>query len=332
MSELAEARKKLFDRQEELHKVLHIGLGETASCGYNRRCAVSDPGRKIICEEYFQQLRPEYDAFAEAVRGEIARKTPFAPGVPIAEDDLWLWGGPTPEWGGSPDPDTLMKTARYLDAQNGIYVYGPTSAEMVARHRAMKKLLVMVTSTCRAPGQQPESDEECAEKLGRLSLEYPNIAGGMMDDMTAALENVTPEKITQVSKVEKALKKHNPSLKLFGVVYNHELGKKDFSPLQPFLDGVSLWFWYQEELLELAERVELCRKNFPGKKLLLGVFLHDYGTADAGTLPELLLHQLRGARQLLAEKKIGGVIILGDREILKWPEQAAVVKGFLAAR
>ena len=131
MSELAEARKKLFDRQEELHKVLHIGLGETASCGYDRRCAVSDPGRKIICEEYFQQLRPEYDAFAEAVRGEIARKTPFSPGVPIAEDDLWLWGGPTPEWGGSPDPDTLVKTARYFDAQNGIYVYGPTDRKSV---------------------------------------------------------------------------------------------------------------------------------------------------------------------------------------------------------
>ena len=76
----------------------------------------------------------------------------------------------------------------------------------------------------------------------------------------------------------------------------------------------------------------LCRSIFPGKKILMGLFLHDYGTSDAGTLPELLLYQLRGARSLLARGKISGLVILGDREILKWPEQAAVVKGFLEAR
>ena len=42
--------------------------------------------------------------------------------------------------------------------------------------------------------------------------------------------------------------------------------------------------------------------------------------------------ELEGARALLAQGKIGGLVILGDREILKWPEQAAVVKGFLEAR
>ena len=152
-----------------------------------------------------------------------------------------------------------------------------------------------------------------------------------MDDMTSASPAVTPEKIEQVSSVCRNLKKHNPALELFGVVYCHELGKKDFSGIQPYLDGVNLWHWYQEELLDLEKNVELCRKNFPGKKILMGLFLHDYGTADAGTLPELLLHQLKGARKLLAENKIHGLVILGDREILKWPEQAAVVKGFLSA-
>ena len=63
----------------------------------------------------------------------------------------------------------------------------------------------------------------------------------------------------------------------------------------------------------------------------MGLFLHDYGTADAGAMPELLIHQLKGARKLLAEGKINGLVILGDREILKWPEQAAAVKGFLGA-
>ena len=229
-------------------------------------------------------------------------------------------------------PDTLVQTAQYFNTQNGVYVYGRTSEEMIALHAGMKNLLAMVTSTCRAPGQQPETDAECAEKLSRLSLKYPNIRGGMMDDMTSASPTITPEKIEQVSSVSRNLKKHNPALELFGVVYCHELEKKDFSGILPYLDGVNLWHWYQEELLELENNVELCRANFPGKKILMGLFLHDYGTSDAGTLPELLLHQLKGARKLLAEDKIQGLVILGDREILKWPEQAAAVKGFLSAR
>ena len=53
---------------------------------------------------------------------------------------------------------------------------------------------------------------------------------------------------------------------------------------------------------------------------------------DAGALVELLLHQLKAARVLLSEGKIDGLVILGDREILKWPEQAAAVRGFLEAR
>ena len=88
------------------------------------------------------------------------------------------------------------------------------------------------------------------------------------------------------------LKKHNPNLELFGVVYCHELGKKDYTALQPYLDGVNLWFWYQEELLEIDKYINLCRENFPGKKIFMGLFLHDYGTADGGTLPELLLHPI----------------------------------------
>ena len=332
MSDLKTAREKVFKRNEELHKAMRVKLGETAAPGYHMRSMMEDPTRRPLSEEYIVQLAPEYEEFAEAVRKEIAAMEPAAPGVAIAPENLWLWGGPTPEWGGSMQPDTLMRTAAYFNAENGVYVYGATSEEMIARHAGMKKLLAMVTTTCRAPGQQPESNAECAEKLSRLSLKYPNIKGGMMDDMTAQLQEITPEKVAQIAEVNRHLKMHNPDLELFGVVYCHELGKKDYSQIHPLLDGVNLWFWQQEELLEVEEYVDLCRKNFPGKKILMGLFLHDYGTADAGALPELLLHQLSWARLYLAQGKINGLVILGDREIMKWPEQAAAVKGFLAGK
>ena len=332
MAELKELRENLIKRSEELRKAMNITLGDTAAPGYMGRCAVEDITRRPINEEYFRQLAPEYNAFAEKVREILAETPEFDRGIPITEENLWLWGGPTPQWGGSMQPDTLVRNAKYYNASNGVYVYGRTSEEMIALHSGMKKLLAMVTTTCRAPGQQPETDAECAEKLSLLSLKYPNIKGGMMDDMTSGSLSVTPEKIEQVATVSKNLKKHNPALELFGVVYCHELGKKDFTGIQPYLDGVNLWHWYQEELLDLEKNVDLCRANFPGKKILMGLFLHDYGTADAGALPELLLHQLSHARAFLAEGKINGLVILGDREIMKWPEQAAAVKGFLAGK
>ena len=229
-------------------------------------------------------------------------------------------------------PDTLPYNARYFKAENGVYVYGPTNEAMLKIHDGMKQLLCMVSSTCRAPGQQPESDAQCAENLSRLSLKHTNIKGGILDDMTNSSVTITPEKVKQIAEISANLKKHNPALQLFGVVYQHELAEKDFEVLLPYLDGVTLWFWNQEQLLDLEKSVDHCRYHFPGKEIILGLFLHDYGTADAGARPELLIHELKGARVLLEKGKINGIVILGDREVLKWPEQAAVVRGFLEAQ
>ena len=332
MPTLEEAKKNLLERQKLLHELLRIALGETAAPGYWDRCATADGTRSPLLEEYSRQIFAEYDEFAAAIRTELAKCPPWRPGVPVTSENLWLWGGPTPEWGGSMQSDTLPYNARYFNACNGVYVYGAISDEMLRKQEKMKKLLCMVSSTCRAPGQQPESDEECAENLSKLSLKYTNIAGGMMDDMTLGVKNITPQKVKQVAAISANLKKHNPALELYGVVYQHELAAKDFSELLPYLDGVNLWFWNQEKLLELEKNVDHCRYHFPKKKILLGMFLHDYGTADAGALPEFLIHQLKGARQMLADGQIHGLVILGDREILKWPEQAATVRGFLAAQ
>lgn len=331
MRSLQESVKKLTSRNELLHELLRIGLGETAAPGYDARISTADATRSLLFEEYSRQIFAEYEDLAQQVRYALADLPPWRPAPAIPAEDIWLWGGPTPEWGGSTQTDTLPFNAKYFNIQNGFYVYGAINDFMIREHRFMKKLFCMVSSTCRAPGQQSETDAECAENLSKLSLKYPYVKGGILDDMTSALKSVTPEKVAQIAEIKKNLTKHNPELELFGVVYQHELAEKDFTELLPYLDGVILWFWNQEKLLELEKNVDHCRYHFPKKKIYLGLFIHDYGTADAGALPELLLHQLKGARQLYADGKIGGLVILGDREILKWPEQAALIRGFLAA-
>ena len=127
----------------------------------------------------------------------------------------------------------------------------------------------------------------------------------------------------------KALKKYNDRLKMVGVAYVHELAQKDFTLILPYLDTVSLWFWNMDEILDYDRNILLCQEKFPGKPVLQGIFLHDYGISDAGSLPQLLTYQLDKAREYMARGVVEGVIILGDREIAKWPESSAAVQYYL---
>lgn len=320
-AKLTEAISKLKERNTLLHELLRLANGETASPGYWERCATADATRTPLLEEYNRQIFHEYEVFSEAVCSELAKLPPWPAGDAIGGENLWLWGGPTMEQGGSMQPDTLAYNAPFFNAENGIYANGTVDRDMLKVHGNMKKLLCRIS----APGQLPENDEECAGNLSKLSLEFPNITGAVLDNISSAQGG-------QTARISAKLKEHNPALELYGIIFNDELADKDYSAVAPHLDGVNLWFRNQEELLELEKAVAHCRYHFPGKKLLTGLFIHDYGTADAGTLPELLLHQLKGARYLLKQGKIDGLVIMGDREILKWPEQAALVRGFLAAQ
>lgn len=51
--------------------------------------------------------------------------------------------------------------------------------------------------------------------------------------------------------------------------------------------------------------------------------------AMPGTPPELLIYELDKAREYLTAGLIEGVVILGDREIKKWPEQAETIRNYL---
>ena len=53
------------------------------------------------------------------------------------------------------------------------------------------------------------------------------------------------------------------------------------------------------------------------------------GDPDAGNLPQLLTYQLDKAREYMTRGVVEGVILLGDREIKKWPESSDAVRNYL---
>ena len=208
-----------------------------------------------------------------------------------------------------------------------VYVYGAINEETIAIHKNCKKLLCQLTQISRSPGAQCESNVENAEKLSRLSLKYPNIKGGIIDDLIGNYGvNISR---AEVKNVYDALKKHNAGMKLYAVVYAHELDSDIIKILAPYIDCVNLWVWEKYDLPDLDLIIEKCRKAFPGKEIMMGIFMHDYGASDLGVPPEMLEFQLHKAGKYLSEGKLHDIVILGDREIAKWPAAAGVIKKFL---
>ena len=248
----------------------------------------------------------------------------------VPRSKAWVWGGPTPFWFGSLADDTLLKGAEYFDVPNVVYVGGPVEEKFIAPLAKFDKVMVQMTDTCRAKQFQPESDEECASKVSEFSARYPNIISGMLDDATHTGHNKELKLDGEVfRKVQESARKFNPAMQVTCVIYMHELDQYDFTPMLPYIDRVVLWFWSKQDLLKLSERIERCRQIFAGKEVFLGIFIHDYGCADLGNPPECLKFQMHTAARLIKDGKLGGIVILGDREIRKWPASAQAVKDCL---
>lgn len=309
-----------------------------------------DPLRNCGNTLWAELIEPE-NSELDKVLYEYLAKLPKVPAEKMAKltsDNTWVWGGPTPYWGGTMADDTLVRGADYFNADNVVYVYGPTDDKMMTMHSKYKRMLCQINSQCRTPGAQKEfsgnvgenaeklrtpgekyfADAANAEYLSKLSLKYPNIAGAMCDDVSTYFDKIVLPEAFEAR--YKGLKKYNDALRMYGVIYVHELGVKDYSLVQPYLDVVNLWFWNKDEILEYDKNIELCRQNFPGKPIIQGIFLHEYGRSDIGSPIDLLRYELDKAREYIAKGVVEGVILLGDREIKKWPAVAAALKDYLA--
>jgi len=290
----------------------------------------------VVCAGKHDGGRPteEYTKLMGPVSGELDRcllalvAERFGKGTgSFSRKNVWLWGGPTPYWGGSMEKDTSVKGAAYFGIENVVYVYGAVDEEAMEIHKECRRLLCQLTRINRTPDAQSESNVENAERLSRLSLAYPNIEGGIIDDLIGNYGRSISR--DEVRDVYRGLKKHNAAMRLYAVVYASELELACLPILAPYIDCVNLWVWRKTDLPDLDLIVEKCRAAFPGKEIMMGVFMHDYGASDLGMPSGLLEFQLERARRYVLDGRVRDVVILGDREIAKWPDAARTVKRFL---
>ena len=176
---------RLVAKVKELRD-LHPGVWNTTEAPHPEDYVEDDPLRHPGNTEWVGMIREENDALDEVLLEILATQIRPAPAdmVKITPDKLWVWGGPTPSWGGTMADDTLVRGADYFGAENVVYVYGPTNEKMMALHSKYTRMLCQVNSLCRTKGAQGElTEEENAEYLSELSLKYPNITGAMCDEI-----------------------------------------------------------------------------------------------------------------------------------------------------
>ena len=78
--------------------------------------------------------------------------------------------------------------------------------------------------------------------------------------------------------------------------------------------------------------IEKCLVRFPGKKIMLGIFMQDINLSDLGYSNELMLRYLNKIEKAYRNGKILSMVILGDREIAKFPELAQTIRQFFTER
>lgn len=251
----------------------------------------------------------------------------------------WCWEGQGLDPGVDPSILGVGDGCRFFGLTRANYMFHPNT-EFAMQHMAWLEEVTLDIAkwgyqdterggTDHLVDARPERVVAEAELTSRLSLKYPNITGAFHDDMLglARREKMTPE---QYAAVYAAVKARNPALKLWVVVYTHELEAPEWQDFGQFVDVVCLWIWNASELPRQDEGIARCQEVFPGKPIMMGAYLRDYPTR-APVPMDMVQVQWESIRRNVQSGALSGYSILSGNLIDGHLEQASWIRDFIAA-
>lgn len=250
----------------------------------------------------------------------------------------WCWEGQGLDPGVDPSILGVGDGCRFFGLTRANYMFHPNT-EFAMQHMAWLDEITLDIAkwgyqdtpkggTDHLVDARPERVRAEAELTSRLSLKYPNITGAFHDDMLglARREGMTAE---QYGEVYAAVKSANPALKLWVVVYTHELEAPEWADFAQFVDIVNLWVWNATELPRQEEGIARCQEVFPGKPIMMGAYLRDYPTV--GPVPmDMVEVQWESILRNCANGDLSGYSILSGNLIDGQLEQASWIRDFIA--
>lgn len=250
----------------------------------------------------------------------------------------WVWEGHGLDPGVHPSIFGVGEGAAYFGLSRCHFLFHPND-ELAMEKLATKDEVVCDISKWRfrdteKGGSDSYGDSSMesvlteAANVARLSLTYKNITGAIHDDMKGLVER---EGISadDYAEIHEALKGPNPDLKLWSVVYTHELQPEAWKGFLPYMDVVNLWVWQAKDLDRLDDDLERCRDIFGPRPIVIGCYLRDY-TARAPVPMKWIRYQWERIAGYLADDKIAGYAILGTVLIDGQQEQAKWIRDFIA--
>lgn len=223
-------------------------------------------------------------------------------------DNLWMWGDVLDKIPSKANCvpglsyTSLETAAEYMGCGSAFYVNSDFGLEQIdeAHIRRMAGinniccLLTHIEENGPGLGGWKLYYKEAAEKISKLSVTHPEIKSALIDDFlseTGPSRYITPE---YVKEVHDALTSANPDLKLYVVQYIGRQKPQDLLPFKDYFDGFSLWNWIHTDHYWEAEyerELWFLHDMFPGKTIIQGQFIHDFG-GKRGAMPmDILKYQ-----------------------------------------
>lgn len=251
----------------------------------------------------------------------------------------WVWEGQGLDPGVFPSIFGVGEGAEYFGLDRVNYMFHPNN-DLAMKKLSDKKEIVCDISkwefynppqggTAHRVASDFNSVIRETENVSRLSTRYTNITGAIHDDMKGLVEKAKIS-VNQYGGIYEALKSHNPNLKLWSVVYTHELDAEAWAGFTPYMDLINLWVWKSGDIPNLDDDLDRCRQIFPDKPIILGCYLRDY-TLVAPVPMDLLKRQWECVLRYADDGLIEGYSILAAVLIDGHQEQAEWVRDFIAA-
>lgn len=259
----------------------------------------------------------------------VLSSTDEAGGEVAVRDRIWIWGNPEmaemgPHTAASFAQASPAERARILGASNVILAGAglprdERKAESIARSVADFPRIVWEIAADSPEGGPPFEYRETIRRLAPHAKDYPAIEAVLLDDMSSIGidKGFKPE---HIGKIRKLLDEHCPRIKTWGVVYTMNFDRPDIEDYMRELDVISLWTWHAKDVVNLEQNVARVRESFPGKPIVVGLYLYDYG--EGRRMPmDLLELQCETALSLLSDGQVQGLVfltIVNDVETVEW--------------
>ena len=253
----------------------------------------------------------------------------------------WCWDGQGFNGGVNPSIFGAGEGTKWFGLKKTAYMFHPNTDLALEKLRDFDEVICEISKwkvrRCEngvahyLDGKISTKCEE-AEAVGRLSRSFPNVTGAIDDDLLGIIrrENIKPD---QYASVYEALKRENPDLKLWTVVYDRELDAKNWAGFEGFMDVVNLCVGNEtRDFPKLGQYLDQCRELFPKKPVNLIYRLRDFGHKPLGPVRmDLLKQHWEDILGYVEQGRLSGYSILGGFLIDIHPQQARWLRDFIAA-